>query len=172
MQENSLRARNVMQLGVITIPADARLEAAVRTFEDHRISGCPVIDRVGKVVGVISASDVANSSRLEDGQLAASQSTYYWASASADLFEDQAEPEEFLLNGFNSDTGVSVTVQDLMTPRVVSVDPDAPLDQVCKTMVEERVHRVLVTEEDSLVGIISSFDIVRAMAGTPAAATE
>lgn len=163
--DSDLRARDVMQTGIISIPVDATLAAAVRTFEDHRISGCPVVDGLGKVVGVLSASDVANTSRLEDGQLSGGSTSYYLA----DRHGEDEEPEEFLMDGYNSDSGQGIQVQDLMTPRVVSVDPDASLSRVCQVMVEERVHRVMVTEEDALVGIVSSFDVVRAVASAPKA---
>ena len=163
MYNPDTRVRQVMRPGVISLSVDSSLETAVRTFEDHRISGCPVIDEVGKLVGVLSASDIANSSRMEDGKLGGGSGEYYLA----DRFRDESEPEDFDLGGYNADMDRSIEVRDIMTPRVHSIDPDQTVESACQMMIEQRVHRLLVTEEDALVGILSTFDIVRAVAGAP-----
>ena len=68
------------------------------------------------------------------------------------------------MSGYNFSNDETDRVGDWMSPRVISVDPEATLFDVCRRMVDERIHRVLVTEESSLLGIITSMDVVRAVA--------
>jgi CBS domain-containing protein len=51
-----------------------------------------------------------------------------------------------------------------MTPKVISVAPDAAIEEVCRVMIEEHIHRVFVAEKGKLLGVISSFDVVRHVA--------
>ena len=57
-------------------------------------------------------------------------------------------------------------VKDWMNAEVISVAPDAKLKEVCHTMSDRSVHRVLVVEDDRLAGIVSTSDIVRFLAET------
>ena len=59
------------------------------------------------------------------------------------------------------------TVEDVMTPAIVDVSTEAPLDEVARVMVENSVHRVLVTDVPTgrMVGIISSMGLLKAYAG-------
>jgi CBS domain-containing protein len=57
-------------------------------------------------------------------------------------------------------------VSDVMTRGFVSVRPEAPLGEVARTMVDGKLHRVLVTDGEKLVGIITAFDVLRAVAAS------
>ena len=56
------------------------------------------------------------------------------------------------------------TVRNWMSPKVIGVAPDASLREVCQTMASDGVHRVLVVEGRRLLGIVTSFDVVRLLA--------
>ena len=60
---------------------------------------------------------------------------------------------------------IAYRVIDRMTPEVISVTTRTTLADVCAAMVENRVHRVFVTEDERLVGVISTFDVARCVAG-------
>jgi CBS domain-containing protein len=57
-----------------------------------------------------------------------------------------------------------LTVRDVMHPAVIAVPPDQPLRAIAQTLTDQHVHRVLVTREGRLVGIVSTTDIVRLVA--------
>jgi CBS domain-containing protein len=59
-----------------------------------------------------------------------------------------------------------------MTKEIVRVSPEATLREVSRTMLKQRVHRVLVVAQGNLVGVISTFDLVRVLAGEPAQPTK
>jgi hypothetical protein len=81
-------------------------------------------------------------------------------------WEDKLNPDE-LRQLHVEDVGL--LVRDIMTARVYTVAADATVAQVASTMVEGHVHRLLVADGDRLVGIVSTIDLLRAIAGAGAA---
>jgi CBS domain-containing protein len=58
-------------------------------------------------------------------------------------------------------------VREVMTPEVVAVGPDDPIERVIELMAFEGVHRLLVLESGQLAGIVTSMDVLRTLAGFP-----
>ncbi|MEZ6196675.1 MAG: CBS domain-containing protein [Planctomycetota bacterium] len=61
------------------------------------------------------------------------------------------------------DPAAERTVADIMSPAVVCVAPDTPVDAAARRMVDHRVHHLVVAEGESPIGVLSSFDLVRAL---------
>ncbi|HVN39337.1 MAG TPA: CBS domain-containing protein [Myxococcota bacterium] len=145
-----------MQTGVATIDRDATLLDAHRLFVEEEIHGAPVVDADGTVVGVISTLDILRAVR-EEHESATADPTYYrdvlefsgpdWASG----------PEDF------QDRLSELRVGDAMTESVVSVPPEASIAEIARLLRANRIHRVLVSEGDQLVGIVSTFDLVEVL---------
>ena len=76
---------------------------------------------------------------------------------------------EALGAGFHVDTDIDGVVEDVMTPLVLELDAGTPVATAARLMVFEGVHRVLVRENGKTVGIVTSMDIVRAVAHGAAA---
>jgi CBS domain-containing protein len=72
-------------------------------------------------------------------------------------------PEDF------QDRMQDLTAADAMTRQIVAVGPDATVEAVARTMLDDRVHRVLVLEAGVLLGVISTFDLLPALLRVPAA---
>ncbi len=62
-----------------------------------------------------------------------------------------------------SENLTDASVEDVMTSDAVSVDPETPVSKVAQVLRENRIHRVLVVKKDALVGIVSSFDLIRVL---------
>ena len=122
------KVRDIMEPNVFWLAADAPLERAAETLAERQISGAPVCDPDGKVVGMFTKTDLAE----------------YYGSAN-----------EMRL------------VRDAMTPAIVSVRPDEPIERAVQLMAFEGVHRLLVLEGERLEGIITSMDVLRELAGFP-----
>lgn len=150
--------RQVMKQAVVTLPVDAPIEDAFRTFEEHNISGAPVVDGAGVLVGVLSAHDL--NRRASETGTRPRPSRYYFVEPS-DEDPWSAEEDLFDMEDYSPESNGRETVREWMTPRVLSVTPDATLQEACRVMVREGVHRILVVEEGSLRGILSTFDVVR-----------
>jgi CBS domain-containing protein len=146
-------ARDLMQTDVVSVSPEERLVDVHRLFVEEEITGAPVVDEDGRVVGIISSADLLRA--VVEGHDAAAASPIYYR----DLLEfsgpDWASmPEDF------QDRLAQLSAADAMTENVITVAPDAPLSEVARTLRFHKIHRVLVAEEGRLVGLISSFDLI------------
>jgi CBS domain-containing protein len=152
-----LRARDVMTRDIVSIAGTATVRELVALLQEHEISGAPVVDGKGRVVGVVTLNDIA--------PLAGDRQAVAPERADPDFYvhgwEDKLNPDE-LRQLHVEDEGL--TVGDIMTPRVYTVAADAPIAEVARTMVEGHVHRMLVADGGQLVGLVSTFDILRSVA--------
>lgn len=161
-----LRADQVMRSDLLTLHPDEPIESAVALLEEHHVSGAPVVDTFGRLLGVLSASDVA-----QRGHVATGLSDHDGGGARFPSLDDElegADLEEELLEreGYSPAVEEGIRVQDWMTHGLVSVAPRATLGEVCRTMLTESIHRVFVVEEGKLRGVVSAFDVVRVVAGS------
>lgn len=169
---------DVMQTEVVTASADLPLQVFVRLLADEAISGTPVVDGEGQVVGVASYADVVRAARsqteaaLGDGAGGEGErapcappaadegeraSPYFRApSRGPDLVEVLHHEE---LPGDLR----ACTVGDVMTPALFWVRPGASLAEAAALMAEGHVHRALVFEEGALVGLVTAFDLLAAL---------
>ena len=156
------KARDLMRTDLITLNAEATVAEAIRTFEEYHISGVPVVDGAGTVVGGFSVHDVARMDRDSTERENSGRGSFYMTNPLDEPFEEE---DWFDAADFSTEAMGPEKVKDWMTHKVLAVEPDTPLAEVCKRMVRESVHRVLVMEDQGLVGLISSFDVVRFVAG-------
>jgi len=145
-----LLARDIMTETVIACVPDTKLEDAVKSLAEHEISGMPVIDAAGRVVGIISESDLLLADHLEPPRVKTALFGLYIMRQS--LIDRIAE-----LRG--------VRVADVMTRHVISFGPDTPVDEIARTLHDKKINRVpVVDEEGKLIGLLSRADIIRALA--------
>jgi CBS domain-containing protein len=157
-----LTARDIMTRDIVSIAETATVRELVALLQEHEISGAPVVDARGRITGVVSASDAAGAVG-DTGSIAPERS-------SPDFYvhgwEDKINPDELRQLHVEDD---GLLVSDIMTTRVYTVPGDAPIAEVARTMVEGHVHRLLVSERDELVGIVSTLDLLRSVASDPGA---
>ncbi|HVP29714.1 MAG TPA: CBS domain-containing protein [Myxococcota bacterium] len=146
-------ARDVMETQVVTIDANASLLDAYRLFVEEDISGAPVVDEDGRVMGVLSVRDLLRATE-EERDTALVQTTYF-----RDLAEFSGPDWGTTTEDFQ-DRMSERTVADVMTPGAIVVSPDATIPEVASTLRRRHVHRVLVAEDERLLGLISTFDLV------------
>ena len=129
-----MRVAELMQTEVQSIPPDAVVGDVVVTLAESRISALPVVDAGGRLLGVISTTDILASEEEAENQ----------------------EAREAVLD--------KTTVRDLMTPRPLTISPQANVSEAARQMLEADVHRLFVTADSRVVGVISTTDIMRAVA--------
>jgi CBS domain-containing protein len=129
-----MKVRDLMHRDVTTVDADAPVQRAVVLMAQQHVSALPVTDGLGRMVGVLSSSDVL--------------------AAEAEAEDERAR--SFLLDG--------TAVRDLMTPAALTVDAGEDVREAARQMLYGEVHRLFVAEEGRVSGVISSTDIVRAVA--------
>ena len=162
----SVTAAEIMQKDVVTLDSQAPITEAVKVFEEYHITGAPVVDGTGRALGVLSLVDIARDDHVQSGRIQNERHEYYMANPLEEELDDSIFGDEdiFAKEGFSSGVVGEQRVEDWMTPKVISVDPATDLKQVCELMAGESIHRVLVTEESAVLGILSTFDIVRFLA--------
>lgn len=150
-----LKARDVMTTEVVTVREDLTLGELTDVLMENEISGAPVVDADDNLVGVVSVMDIARQSS-EDSSVGVDQGNPEFFVRG---WEEQFSIEEFRKLRVH-ETGL--TVRDVMTPALFTVAEDDPIADVARTLVDGHIHRVLVTRNSELIGIISSLDLLRA----------
>jgi CBS domain-containing protein len=147
-----------MTTDVVKVPADLTVAELADVFMENEISGAPVVDEEGALVGVVSVFDVARQSSGETGVVTEGGNPEFYVRG----WEEQYTVEEF--RKLRVQEG-HLTVRDVMTPAAFTVEEDDPISDVARTLVDGHIHRVLVTRGHEVVGIISSLDLLRAYLG-------
>jgi len=154
-----MKAREVMTHCVVTIAPEASVGDAISRMVSHQVSGMPVVDAHGAVVGVVSEGDF-----LRRGELHTEAPRRRWV----ELLVGPGGPADEYARSHGR------TVDEVMSRNVVSVGPEAPLSDIVALMDEHSIKRVPVIEQGRLVGIVSRADLMTALAaalGAPKAAT-
>jgi CBS domain-containing protein len=137
-----------MSRNVISVVQETPILEAARLMIQHSISGLPVIDRNGSVVGIVSERDLLRR-RKEDGGV----QDQHWLEM---MLKYAGHPPRD--HGF-----AERKVADVMTPDPVTVAPASSLDEACRLIEQLGVKRLPVVEDGKLVGIIARSDLVRAL---------
>lgn len=144
-----LNAADVMTANPVTVRAETTLGEAVGLLVEKRISGLPVLDADGRLIGMLTEGDLLH--RAETG-------TECRPGFLEILFSQPRLASEYVHSHAR-------TVADVMTRDVVSVAADAPLGVVVSLMERREIRRLPVLDRPGgrLVGIISRADLVRAL---------
>jgi CBS domain-containing protein len=147
-------ARDVMIQDVISVPKDMDLRDLSKLFLEKGISGAPVVDEAGSLVGVISQTDLLFYHLSRDDELVLD--TDFYATARVDGRK--------LRTGFQIEDVNTGRVEDAMTPIVHSVTETTPLESVARTMLRKHIHRVIVRKGKKVAGILTALDVLRGIA--------
>jgi len=155
----TIQARDIMEPEVHTVDADLSLALLEDFLLRHRISGTPVVEH-GRLVGVVSRSDIVRTQSL-DRALAGIVSEFYRSIAE--------ESGENVASQWAQSQDVSAhlarrKIRDAMTPELIAVRPDASIQEIACVMRDRHIHRVLVTDGDALLGIVTSSTLVQLIA--------
>jgi CBS domain-containing protein len=142
-----MRARDVMTTDVVTVGPDATVSEIAALLIQRRISAVPVLDG-GKLIGIVSEGDLMRRPETDT-----EPGTSPWLS----LFTGPG----VVPNRFSKTHGM--TAREVMTGDVVTVGPDATLDEVARLLESRRIKRVPVVEGGRLVGIVSRANLLHAL---------
>ncbi len=126
-----MRTVEVMQDTVIAVGPELPLQKLEDFLTGADIGGVPVVAHDGKILGVVSKTDLVRSMSNEEGQ--------------------QRDP-----------LGPEPTVEDIMTHEVVAANPDDDIRDVARQMIDGHLHRVLIVDDEEVVGIVTTLDLLRA----------
>ncbi len=153
-------AADIMQRDLIVARPVDTLRTALDLMTENHVTGLPVVDLKSHCVGVISVTDILNfeqeqvelfTDAEEDAGQHFNMETQRWESVRVSSFAIEEYDE--------------IRVEEVMSPEIVSVERDTPLAEVAETLLQNKVHRVLVMDDQRrLYGIISATDFVRLFA--------
>ncbi|NIR49054.1 CBS domain-containing protein [candidate division KSB1 bacterium] len=150
-------AKDIMNTDVMSVQGELSVHELAEFFTENMISGAPVVDEDGRLIGVVSLSDIVrNDSRRAQIVRNAHQSDYYLHG-----WEDELDEAEIERLHVEEDDGLNV--RDIMTPLVFKVSEETPISQMADTMIGGRIHRLIVTRDDQVVGIVTTLDMLKAI---------
>jgi CBS domain-containing protein len=142
-----MRVREVMTRDVVTVSPDTPIGEAALLMATCAVSGLPVVDRRGTVVGIVSEGDLILRQKPRER-------TPWWRAFFAD---GEALAREY-------QKAVGTTAGEVMTRSVMCVAPDVSLATAAAILDARRIRRLPVVADGRLVGIVSRGDLVRALA--------
>ncbi len=145
-----MKVQDIMQTGVCCARVDETVIDAARRMAERRVSGLPVVDAAGKLVGILSEGDLIGRAELGGGE---QRSRSWWL----DLFGAREKAADYVKSH-------GKRVGDVMSKPVQTIAPDVDLSAAAMKLETQGVKRLPVMDGDRLVGIISRADIVRAFA--------
>lgn len=152
-----LTAKEIMQKSPLTIGADDSIEKLLETLRKHNITGLPVVDPAGKLVGVVSISDIIRyASGNTPGNI-----TIRGSLESADYYTYGCALEYEYMDGSYTDNVRNARVKDIMTSDLQGVDESTTVTELAKILYEKRIHRVIVTANGTMTGIVTTMDFVK-----------
>lgn len=142
-----MKVKDVMTSDVVTVDADSPLKDAARTLVEYHITGVPVLDLSGAVVGMLSEADIVAKQAGQEPQR--KRGALAWL----------LDPVDPWLN----ERSAARIVGEAMSAPAITIGPDAELSAAASRMIEDGVNRLPVLDEDGgLVGIVTRADLVRA----------
>lgn len=147
--------KDLMNPDIMTVADEMTTDELARYLIEREISGAPVVDAQGHLIGVVSMTDIGRN-MAEPSDLTSSRDSNFYRDDAVDLtLEDlgQRYVEER-----------AATVRDVMTPVIHQVPVTASVAEVARIMVERHIHRLVVTQGKEPVGIITSMDLLKMVA--------
>lgn len=151
-----MRATDVMTTQVITVGPETSVQELATVLSERAISGVPVIDAEGRLVGIVTEGDLLH--REETG------TEYRTEHRRSRWFEALASDRELARDYVKSH---GRKVKDIMTHDVITVSDTTELADIANLLETRRIKRVPVVRDGKLVGIVSRANLVRALAATP-----
>jgi len=118
----------------ITITADVHIDEALKVMRDNKVRRLPVLGKDGRLVGIVSEMDLLYASPSPATSLSVYEIHYLMA---------------------------RITVQDVMTKEVISIEEDTPLEEAARIMVDSKIGGLPVVRNGTLVGIITETDLFK-----------
>jgi CBS domain-containing protein len=144
-----MRAHQIMTRPVITVTPETTIAEAANTMLQRHISGLPVVDAVGKLVGIVSEGDFIRRGEIGTERKRGRFLRFILGPGkeAADFVREQGR-----------------RIAEIMTPEPLSIEESTDLEKIVELMEKNHIKRLLVTRGDKLVGIVSRSNLLQAVA--------
>jgi CBS domain-containing protein len=152
-----MKIREIMTADVQVVHPDESIAEVASRFAEHGIHGAPVVDGQGRLVGIVTESDIIRTTKTK-------YTTYNMVYPSIHQFGvefKEGTTYSELSKAF--DEVKHTPVSEIMTAAVITASPDDLVEEVAPMMIKNKINRVPVVENGKVVGIVTRGDILRGM---------
>lgn len=145
-------AKEIMTTTVASVPPEMSVEQLAALLRDRKISGAPVVDAAGKLVGVVTESDLIDQAKKIHIPTAITI-------LDSVIFLESAK-------GMEREIGkmTGATVADICTKNPLTITEETPLDEIATIMAERHIHTLPVLRGTQLVGVVGKSDVIKTLA--------
>ncbi|WP_062065046.1 CBS domain-containing protein [Cellvibrio sp. OA-2007] len=150
-------AKDIMSSTLLTAYEGWTISRLADFFINRKISAAPVIASDHELVGVVSISDVFKFNNLTEGDKSNALRNHYRDSCGQEINEE-------VLRSWVKDADKNCTVHQIMTHEVIAIDQRESIKSVAQLLLEQHLHRVFVTDNNKVIGVITAMDVLAALA--------
>jgi CBS domain-containing protein len=145
------KATDIMTTDVITVTLETSVQELARILSLHNISGVPVVDAAGNLIGVVTENDLIDQTKKLHIPTVVTilDSIFYLENP------DRMEKEMKRIAG--------TKVLDLYSSDPITVDEETTLEEIATIMAEKNIHTLPVVQEKKLIGVIGKKDIIKTL---------
>ena len=146
-----LKVKDIMTRELITVSPETEITKAAKILLENRINGVPVIDPFGRLVGVLTQSDlVAQQKGIPVPSVFTLLESYIPLTSIKRIDKEMQKI-------------AALTVKEAMTLEPVTVSPETDIEEVAKLMVDNKYHTLPVVEGDKVVGVVGKEDVLKTL---------
>jgi predicted transcriptional regulator len=156
LNNHGLTAESIMSRTLLSAYEGWTIHRLAEFFIKHNISGAPVIASDHELVGVVTVSDIFKFSNMDERNRREALRNYYREACEIELDENS-------LREWSTHAEKNCTVHQIMKQEIITVEREFTLEKVAAVMVNNDVHRVVVTNNKIALGVITSMDLLRTL---------
>ena len=146
-----LKVKDIMTRELITVSPETEITKAAKILLENRINGVPVIDSFGRLVGVLTQSDlVAQQKGIPIPSVFTLLESYIPLTSIKRIDKEMQKI-------------AALTVKEAMTLEPVTVSPETDIEEVAKLMVDNKYHTLPVVEDSKVIGVVGKEDVLKTL---------
>jgi len=146
-----LTARDIMSKEIVSVSTTTSLKDLAHTFVETRFSNLPVLDEEGRLVGIISETDLVEQQRPLHIPTVMTLFDWVFSFGNEKRFKEEV------------DRVTAATVGELYHKDLVTCSPDTTVRDLAALMSQHKVHLLPVIENDKMIGVVARLDLIRVM---------
>lgn len=158
-------ASDIMSKDLLTVSEHWSIQALIEFFNQHKITGAPVLSAQKEFSGVVSLSDILIFDGKPKHSMNENPTTQYYYNSL-----EGCSPDEL---GFSEGSQhKNHLVAEIMTKSIISAPDTTPVTELAETMHSKGVHRIFITRNEQICGAVSTLDILKLLSGITLYRTE
>ena len=154
---SQLKASDIMSTELLTVSEHWSIQALIEFFNKHKVTGAPVLSSRQDFIGVVSLSDIMNFDGNPKHELSENPLTQFYYNTLEGVTVDE-------LGISNRNQHMDHLVSEIMTPEIITAEIDTALTEVANIMYSKGIHRLFITDNEQIKGVVSTLDILKLVA--------